>query len=101
MFEYLASMHGIEVRNFMKKKIKYSDLPPGGEPIGELKIIDDFLPRPEELIFKEGTDDGEDITIEINHRSFKFFKDQAKKHNTQYQKMISYLLEEYVARHNK
>lgn len=80
----------------MKKKVKYTD-----EPMGKIVIIKDFLPRPEELVFKEGTDDGEEITIEISHRSFKFFKDQAIKQNTQYQKMISNLLEEYVARHNK
>jgi ribosomal protein L9 len=37
----------------MKKKIEYSDLPPGGDPIGELEIIEDFLPPPEELVFKK------------------------------------------------
>jgi len=96
MFEYLVRATGVKAEKSMKKKVEYTD-----EPMGKIVIIKDFLPRPEELVFKEGTDDGEEITIEISHRSFKFFKDQAIKQNTQYQKMISNLLEEYVARHNK
>jgi len=82
---------GVKVKKFMKKKIEYTD-----EPMGEIKIIEDFLPRPEELVFKE---DNSKITIALSRRSIKFFKQQAKKHNTQYQKMIRNLLDEYVARH--
>ena len=81
----------------MKKTIKYSDLPPGGEPIGELKRIEDTFPRPEELVLKE---DNTKITIALSRRSIEFFKREAKKHHTQYQKMIRNLLDEYVARHN-
>jgi len=87
---------GVKVEIFMKKKIEYSDLPPGGEPIGELESIEDIFPRPEELVFKE---DNRKITIALSHHSIQFFKYQAKKHNTQYQKMIRNLLDEYVARH--
>ena len=82
---------GVKVKKFMKKKIKYTD-----EPMGEIKIIEDFLPPPEELVFKE---DNTKITIALSRRSIKFFKQQAKKHNTQYQKMIRNLLDEYVERH--
>ena len=32
----------------MGKRIKYTD-----EPLGELKVIDDFLPTPDELAVKE------------------------------------------------
>jgi hypothetical protein len=32
----------------MKNKIKYTD-----EPFGKLKVIDDFLPSPEDLVFKK------------------------------------------------
>jgi len=84
---------GGKVKKFMKKKIEYTD-----EPMGEIKIIEDFLPRPEELVFKE---DNSKITIALSRRSIKFFKQQAKKHNTQYQKMIRNLLDEYVAQHSK
>lgn len=80
----------------MKKKIRYSDLPPGGEPVGELRRIKDIFPRPEELVYKE---DNTKITIALSRRSIKFFKNQAKKHNTQYQKMIRNLLDEYVTQH--
>ncbi len=81
----------------MKKKIKYTELPPGGEPIGELEIIEDFLPPPEELVFKE---DNAKVTIALSRSSVEFFKKEAKKHHTQYQKMIRNLLDEYVARHD-
>jgi len=89
---------GVEVKNFMNKKIKYSDLPPGGEPIGDLEIIEDFLPRPEELVFKE---DNTKITIALSRSSVAFFKREAKKHHTQYQRMIRNLLDKYVDRHSR
>jgi hypothetical protein len=38
---------GEKERKFMKKKIHYSN-----EPIGEIKIIKDFLPSPEKLVIK-------------------------------------------------
>jgi hypothetical protein len=41
---------GEEERRSMKKKIKYSD-----EKIGKIKIVKDFLPTLEELVFKEDT----------------------------------------------
>jgi hypothetical protein len=33
---------------YIKKKIKYAD-----EPMGKLKVVDDFLPPPEQLVLKE------------------------------------------------
>jgi predicted DNA binding CopG/RHH family protein len=72
----------------MNAKIKYSD-----EPLGELEIIKDFLPPPHELAFKEDT---VKVTIALSQSSVRFFKEQAKKHNTQYQKMIRRLLDSYV-----
>ena len=75
----------------MNKKIKYSD-----EPLGDLQIIDDFLPSPEDLAFKE---DNVKITISLSRSSVDFFKREAKKHKTQYQKMIRRLLDIYVAHH--
>ena len=33
-----------------KKKVKYTD-----EPIGEIKIVDDFLPKLKDLVLKEET----------------------------------------------
>ncbi len=75
----------------MKKKVKYTD-----EALGDLRVIDDFLPSPEELAFKE---DNVKVTIALSKASVEFFKREAKKHHTQYQKMIRRLVDFYVARH--
>ncbi len=72
----------------MKKKIKYTD-----EPMGNVKIVPDFLPSPEELALKDET---VKVTIALSKVSVDFFKKEAKKHNTQYQKMIRRLLDEYA-----
>lgn len=80
---------GAKERGFMKKKITYTD-----EPIGKVKRVADFLPSPEELALKEET---VKITISLSKASVEFFKTEAKKHNTQYQKMIRRLLDEYTA----
>jgi len=72
----------------MKQKIKYTD-----EPIGKVKIVTDFLPSPEELALKDET---VKVTISLSKASIEFFKNEAKKHNTQYQKMIRRLLDEYA-----
>jgi predicted DNA binding CopG/RHH family protein len=74
---------------FMKKRIVYTD-----EPLGKVKVITDFLPSPEELALKDET---VKITIALSKSSVEFFKKEAKKHNTQYQKMIRRLLDEYAA----
>lgn len=60
-----------------------------------VKVISDFLPKPEELAFKEETIK---ITISLNRSSVDFFKEMARKYQTQYQKMIRRLLDEYVRR---
>ena len=66
------------------------------EPIGEVKVIPDFLPPPEELAFKE---EQIKVTIGLSKSSVDFFKKEAKRHHTQYQKMIRRLLDLYVAQH--
>jgi len=73
----------------MKQKIKYTD-----EPMGKVRVISDFLPSPEELALKDET---VKITIALSKTSVAFFKNEAKKYNTQYQKMIRRLLDEYTA----
>jgi predicted DNA binding CopG/RHH family protein len=75
----------------MKKTVKYTD-----EPIGDMKIIADFLPPPKDLIFK---DDTVKITISLTKESVEFFKKEAEKHHTQYQKMIRNLLDVYANNH--
>ena len=83
---------GEKEKKFMKKKIKYTD-----EPMGDVKIIKDFLPSPDELVLKEET---VKVTIALTKQSVKFFKEQANKKKTKYQKLIRRLLDEYVNRYN-
>ena len=73
----------------MKNKIKYTN-----ESLGKLKIVEDFLPPPSELVFKEDT---VKVTIGLSQSSIAFFKEEAKKHHTQYQKMVRNLLDRYAA----
>jgi predicted DNA binding CopG/RHH family protein len=77
-------------KTYMKKRIEYTD-----EPMDNIKITKDFLPSPEELIFKDQT---VKITISLSKSSVDYFKQIAKSYNTQYQKMIRRLLDEYVSR---
>ncbi len=81
---------GGKERVFMKKKITYTN-----EPMGKVRVVSDFLPSPEELVLKEKTIK---VTISLSKASVDFFKKAAKKNNTQYQKMIRRLLDEYTAR---
>lgn len=80
----------------MKKKIKYTDGPLGDIPLRDLKVIPDFLPSPEELARRMKNTK---ITISLSSDSIAFFKEEAKKHDMQYQRMIRQILDEYVAHH--
>ena len=77
----------------MSKKAIYTS-----EPLGKMKIIPDFLPSPEELSLKEET---VKVTISLSKSSVDFFKSEAQKNKTQYQKMIRRLLDAYTAAHRK
>jgi predicted DNA binding CopG/RHH family protein len=72
----------------MSRKITYKD-----EPIGDVKIVKDFLPSPEDLVFRE---DSIKVTISLSKKSVDFFKTEADRHHTQYQRMIRNLLDAYV-----
>lgn len=65
------------------------------EPIGAYRVIEDFLPSPEHLAFKE---EKVKVTIALSKASVEFFKRESKKHHTQYQTMIRRLLDYYMAR---
>ena len=98
-FTYRATLSGSlepatgeEGRESMSGRIRYTD-----EPLGKLKIVPDFLPRPENLVFRQ---EGVKVTIALSKRSVEFFKGEARKHNTQYQRMIRRLLDAYAERHS-
>lgn len=77
----------------MKNSINYKD-----GPIHEEKVIEDFLPAPEDLAFREET---VKVTIALSKASVEFFKREAAKHQVSYQKMIRRLLDEYTYRHTR
>lgn len=66
-------------------------------PVGELKRIGDFLPKPEELIVPEHTIK---VTLRLSEGSVDFFKQQAKKYHTKYQRMLRFLVDKYVERYS-
>ena len=75
----------------MNAKTRYTN-----EPLGDLKVVPDFLPRPADLVFR---DEGVKVTIALSKRSVEFFKGEARKHHTQYQRMIRRLLDAYAENH--
>ena len=50
----------------MSEKIRYT-----GERLGDLEAVPDFLPRPEDLVFR---DESVKITITLSKRTVEFFK---------------------------
>ena len=72
----------------MSAKIKYSD-----GPVGDIELVTDFLPSPDELALQEET---VKVTIALSRESVEFFKVEAGVRHTPYQKMIRKLLDSYV-----
>ncbi|MBW7843699.1 MAG: CopG family transcriptional regulator [Ignavibacterium sp.] len=77
----------------MKKQIKYSN-----EEIGKVEVVKDFLPNPEDLVFKEDTIK---VTLNLSKSSIGFFKKIAQKHGSQYQKVIRNLLDRYTSHYSQ
>ena len=66
--------------------------------MGELRVVKDFLPPPDRLVLKE---DNVKITISLSKSSIDFFKTEAKKQRTSYQKMIRRVIDVYTAQYQK
>ena len=81
---------GEKAEKFMSKKIHYSD-----EPLGDLRIVPDFLPSPKELALREAN---VKVTIALSRESVEYFKAEAERNHTKYQRIIRRLLDLYVAR---
>ncbi|MBL8415194.1 MAG: hypothetical protein JNM42_12225 [Propionivibrio sp.] len=75
-------------RRNAETKMKYTI-----EPLGEVQVVPDFLPSPAELAFRE---EGVKVTLALSKKSIDFFKSEATKHHTQYQRMIRRLIDAYV-----
>ena len=75
----------------MKKKIDLD------MPVGKLTKVEDFLPPPSKLVVPEPT---VKITIALRASSVEFFKHQARRHHTKYQKMIRELIDRYALQYS-
>ena len=64
-------------------------------PIGKIRRVKDFLPPPEVLF----ADEKIRITVYLSKSSVNYFKKQAQKHRTKYQRVIRELLDSYVMQH--
>ena len=76
-----------------KERVKYMENPEIGELV---EISKNFLPKLEDLVFKEPAT--EKVTIELEKETVDFFRQKAKTLGASYQRMIRKLLSEYVAR---
>ena len=79
---------GEEERSTMKKKMTNLDM-----PVGKLRRVKDFLPAPAELALPGETTK---ITISLKKSSIEFFKRQAERYHTKYQRMIRELVDRYA-----
>lgn len=77
----------------MKGRVNYTS-----EPLGTVRVVEDFLPPPEDLVFKE---ENVKVTMSLRKSSVEFFKAEAKKHHTSYQAMIRRLVDLYAAKFSK
>ena len=80
--------NGVKVENFMN-----NITPDPAEPIGEITLVKDFLPSPEQLVPRKTT---VRVTMEFTQESIEFFKREAKNHNASYQAMIRNLVDTYA-----
>ena len=72
------------------RTVKYT----AGE-IGRVRVIDDFLPAPADLVRRE---ENVKVTLSLSRRSLDFFKREAKKRRVPYQRMIRALVDTYADR---
>ena len=76
-----------------KRTVKYTE----GE-IGKVKLVKDFLPRPDQLVLRE---ENVKVTLSLSRRSLEFFKREAGKRRVPYQRMIRALVDAYAEREDK
>lgn len=67
-------------------------------PVGKLTRVKDFLPPPSRLVARAET---AKVTLALKKSSVDFFKHQAKKSHTKYQRMIRELLDRYASHYSR
>ena len=76
----------------MRKRTPETDF-----PIGNLRKVKDFLPPPERLVMPQ---EAVKVTLVLSKSSVEFFKTQASRHRTKYQRMIRALVDSYAAQYS-
>jgi predicted DNA binding CopG/RHH family protein len=66
--------------------------------MGNLRVVKDFIPPPDQLVLKE---ENVKITISLKKSSVDFFKKEAKKQHTSYQRMIRQVIDWYASHYRK
>jgi predicted DNA binding CopG/RHH family protein len=85
---------GVRGGSFIMKKLKYNNAPDDIKDAIECStVVEDFLPSPEELVYKE---ENVKVTLELSKRSIKRFKQYAQKKGFPYQRMIRSLIDQYA-----
>lgn len=83
-------------KNKEKDGVSELNFYPPLEVLDDVEVAEDFLPPPKDLVDRQ---ENVKITITLSKSSIEFFKDEARKHQTQYQKMIRRLLDLYASHH--
>lgn len=84
----------------MKKKTKKYKAAPAAvrNSILREELIEDYLPAPEQLVFKE---ENERVTLNLSKNSVQFFKQKSKELGIPYQRMIKRLLDAYARKYKE
>jgi hypothetical protein len=70
-----------------------STIPDPAEPMGNVTIVDDFLPPPEQLVPKKNT---VRLTLDFTKESIEFLQREAQSQDASYEVMIRKLVDAYV-----
>jgi hypothetical protein len=88
---YSEQAIGGKEKNIMRKRMIDSEM-----PVGRMKRVEDFLPPPDKLVM---SDDMLRVTIYLRKASVDFFKRQAQRHHTKYQRMIREVVDRYTEKY--
>jgi hypothetical protein len=90
--EFTAPVTGAKKEGFMKPSNKTNKIFNG--TYGKMRVVDDFLPTPEDLVLK--APQKVKVTLNLEKSSVDVFKSQARKLGGSYQRMIRNLVDQYA-----
>ena len=88
-------MNTLDPRRQPWETVDYTDNPDLPELDDLVELPRDFLPKPDDLIFRKPV---KKVTLVLDQESIDFFKAEAQRLNVPSQRMIRALLQHYVAR---